>query len=240
MCGIIGVSSSRGVELLRPLSAWLARLSRIGCGSDSHGIALLVENSVWLYKSLGPPRPTVGRIWASAGIGHVRLATCGRINYANAHPYVNEDGTIFMAHNGTVANHVELRRELKRQGHFFSTELDSEVILHIYEEAESPMEGIKRVVEMCRGSINFVALHTDGTVTAFRGSHFPLYFTRFRSGFIASTRPVFPGKWIKMKIGQVLILRHGKIERGGVIDVPHSGEKLLQYCSVRNTGFGLW
>src|SRR5687768_28227 len=49
-------------------------------------------------------------------------------------PIGNEDGTMWIVYNGEVFNYVELRAELESRGHRFSTNTDTEVILHLYEE----------------------------------------------------------------------------------------------------------
>jgi len=66
------------------------------------------------------------------GLGHRRLAIIdidgGR------QPMKNEDGNLICVFNGEVYNHQELREELKSRNHTFSTESDTEVLLHGYEE----------------------------------------------------------------------------------------------------------
>ncbi|MBE0461550.1 MAG: asparagine synthase (glutamine-hydrolyzing) [Candidatus Aminicenantes bacterium] len=49
-------------------------------------------------------------------------------------PLSNEDGSIWIAHNGEVYNFPELRKELISRGHTFSTRTDTETIIHSYEE----------------------------------------------------------------------------------------------------------
>lgn len=49
-------------------------------------------------------------------------------------PLSNEDGSIWIAHNGEVYNFPELRAELLSRGHIFKTRTDTETILHCYEE----------------------------------------------------------------------------------------------------------
>ncbi len=49
-------------------------------------------------------------------------------------PIANETGDIVAVFNGEIYNFKELRSELKALGHVFSTETDSEVIVHGYEE----------------------------------------------------------------------------------------------------------
>jgi len=49
-------------------------------------------------------------------------------------PISNEDGTIWIVFNGEIYNHKQLRLELKNNGHVFSTQSDTEVIVHLYED----------------------------------------------------------------------------------------------------------
>jgi asparagine synthase (glutamine-hydrolysing) len=49
-------------------------------------------------------------------------------------PIFNEDGTIVLVFNGEIYNYRALRKGLLEAGHQFTTETDSEVIVHLYEE----------------------------------------------------------------------------------------------------------
>jgi asparagine synthase (glutamine-hydrolysing) len=67
-----------------------------------------------------------------ATLGSARLSIidlCG-----GQQPIANEDGTLWIVFNGEIFNYVELRAELESRGHRFSTQTDTEVILHLYEE----------------------------------------------------------------------------------------------------------
>ena len=66
------------------------------------------------------------------GLGMQRLAI---IDLAGGdQPIFNEDQTIALVMNGEIYNFTELRRELVRRGHHFSSRVDAEVIVHLYEE----------------------------------------------------------------------------------------------------------
>src|SRR5579864_5883126 len=66
------------------------------------------------------------------GLGHRRLAIID-LN-TGAQPMTNEDRTIWIVFNGEIYNFKELRKELLAKGHKFSSNSDTEVIIHAYEE----------------------------------------------------------------------------------------------------------
>jgi len=67
-----------------------------------------------------------------AGIGCARLSIVDLST--GSQPIPNEDHTLWIVFNGEVYNYPELRAELERLGHRFSTRTDTEVILHLYED----------------------------------------------------------------------------------------------------------
>jgi asparagine synthase (glutamine-hydrolysing) len=68
----------------------------------------------------------------NAGLAHARLSIIDL--EGGWQPLTNEDKSLWIVFNGEIFNYPELRRELIKQGHIFSTESDTEVILHLYEE----------------------------------------------------------------------------------------------------------
>ena len=67
-----------------------------------------------------------------AGLAFRRLAI---VDVAAGHqPLSNEDGTVWIAFNGEIYNHLALRAELERAGHRYRTHSDTETRVHAYEE----------------------------------------------------------------------------------------------------------
>ena len=67
------------------------------------------------------------------GFGHRRLSIIDLSDKARQ-PMSNEDGSVWISYNGELYNHLELRSELESVGHTYSTDSDTETIVHLYEE----------------------------------------------------------------------------------------------------------
>jgi asparagine synthase (glutamine-hydrolysing) len=65
--------------------------------------------------------------------GHRRLSILD-VSAAGHQPMCNENGTIWIVHNGEVYNYVEIREELQSKGYTFRSNSDTEVIIKAYEE----------------------------------------------------------------------------------------------------------
>jgi asparagine synthase (glutamine-hydrolysing) len=74
-------------------------------------------------------------IWVkgNVGLGHRRLSIID-LSSAGHQPMSNEDGSIWITYNGEIYNFLELREEMLKKGHKFTSHTDTEVILHLYEE----------------------------------------------------------------------------------------------------------
>lgn len=65
-------------------------------------------------------------------LGNRRLSIIGRDT--GDQPVQNEDGTVQVVYNGEIYNFRKLRSQLEAEGHRFTTETDTEVLVHGYEE----------------------------------------------------------------------------------------------------------
>src|SRR3989440_8700944 len=140
MCGIIGYLGDR--EATPVLMDSLKRLEYRGY--DSAGVAVLEAPrpgspiSTSITKSEAKVDDLIAKLKGNTpsghlGIGHTRWATHGRPTYINAHPHTDCHGRIFVVHNGIIENFAELRDELQKTGHEFTSETDTEVVPHLIE-----------------------------------------------------------------------------------------------------------
>ncbi len=92
------------------------------------------EDIKTMMQALAHRGPDDAGLWVrgNVGLGHRRLSI---IDLAAGHqPMSNEDETIWIVTNGEIYNYQQLTKQLKRQGHKFRTNSDTETILHLYEE----------------------------------------------------------------------------------------------------------
>jgi len=178
MCGIIGILGKTAVA--DHLVDALRRLEYRGY--DSAGVATLDENGELVRRRAeGKLKNLEARLreeplLGTSGIGHTRWATHGRPTEQNAHPHASAE--VAVVHNGIIENFRELREELSRLGHTFSTETDTETVVHlITEEMRStggdPVEGVRLALKKLRGAFALAILfkgRDDLMIAARQGS----------------------------------------------------------------------
>ena len=135
MCGIIGYIGKR-----QALPIVLEGLHRMEYrGYDSAGLAIQSSKGIKNAKVLGKVDSLQSycenkKLEGLSGIGHTRWATHGKPSKNNTHPHADCEGNFFVAHNGIIENHQEIRDRLVKLGHVFKSETDSEVTPHLLEE----------------------------------------------------------------------------------------------------------
>jgi glucosamine--fructose-6-phosphate aminotransferase (isomerizing) len=132
MCGITGIISQG--DICQQLYASMQRLEYRGY--DSAGMAVLANASLDVRKDAGKladvnRRQHFAQMSGQAGIAHTRWATHGGVTQQNSHPHVSMDNQFAIVHNGIIENYRSLRQELQDDGFYFSSETDSEVIVHL-------------------------------------------------------------------------------------------------------------
>jgi glucosamine--fructose-6-phosphate aminotransferase (isomerizing) len=154
MCGIIGISSNKSVSasIINSLKKLEYR------GYDSAGIATLSGNVINEVKSEGRVENLeknfdLKSLSGNIGIGHVRWATHGIPNSINAHPHSSHN--VSVVHNGIIENSTLLKKFLVSKGHFFKSQTDTEVIVHLITEnlkTAEIQEAITKTLKQLHGS----------------------------------------------------------------------------------------
>jgi glutamine---fructose-6-phosphate transaminase (isomerizing) len=156
MCGIVGYIGHR--QAYPVILKGLKRLEYRGY--DSAGVALLNDGGLQVYKKKGKVSALEESLFGenvqgNIGIGHTRWATHGEPSDRNAHPHRSASGKLAMIHNGIIENYGQLKQELLNKGYTFTSDTDTEVLLHfiddIRENNECSLEeairiALKRVV----------------------------------------------------------------------------------------------
>ena len=187
MCGIVGAVSTRNIVPL--LVQGLQRLEYRGydsCGVAVHaaeaagavpGTRLKRLRGIARVADLGAQAESQG-LAGSTGIAHTRWATHGAPALGNAHPHFSRgpvpagmDGEqaaarparVTLVHNGIIENHEALRAELLARGYFFTSQTDTEVIVHLIDSLYDGdlLAAVQAAVKRLRGSYSIAVLHRD-------------------------------------------------------------------------------
>jgi len=134
MCGIVAYLGEK--EAYPILLKGLKRLEYRGY--DSAGVALL-NGEINIYKKQGKVSvlekfAEKNMLSSTIGIGHTRWATHGAPSDENAHPHSSGNKRFAIIHNGIIENYDALKKELIKRGHQFSSETDTEVLIHLIED----------------------------------------------------------------------------------------------------------
>ena len=137
MCGIVGYIGGKPASPV--LIEGLKRLEYRGY--DSAGVCVCLDGKLLLYKDVGRVMQVEQQVRADSrfnsatvGIAHTRWATHGEPSQANAHPHLDGPGRIALVHNGIIENYATLKQFLLNKGHVFSSQTDTEVLIHLISE----------------------------------------------------------------------------------------------------------
>ena len=193
MCGIVGGIAQREVSAI--LLEGLRRLEYRGY--DSAGMATLAgRGDLRRLRTLGKverlrEQMDLTPLPGTLGVAHTRWATHGAPSAENAHPHVSH-GRCAVVHNGIIENHEALRRAQIAAGHAFTSETDTEVVVHaVYDQLAAGhglVEAVRRTTRQLEGAYALGVIDTqdpDRLVAARFGS--PLVIgIGFGENFIAS------------------------------------------------------
>ncbi len=168
MCGIIGYTGASPA-----LSMVIDSLRKLEYrGYDSAGIALTgkMGEKLIVAKRAGKLSNLESALTSDhanslSGIGHTRWATHGGPTDENAHPHISSDGKVAVIHNGIIENYLELKAELEKRGHKFSSQTDTESVAHLlsdeFNSSKDLADAMRKVCKRLRGSFTLLAISSD-------------------------------------------------------------------------------
>ena len=166
MCGIVGA-----VRISEASGFLLEGLRRLEYrGYDSAGIVMVNQTGEFDRAR------TVGKVGeleevmkcsplsGSTGIAHTRWATHGGVTELNAHPHIC-NGTLALVCNGIVENHEKLREAQKAAGLAFTSQTDTEVVVHqVYLNFQKGLDladAVRVTMNQLQGSFALAVVHVD-------------------------------------------------------------------------------
>ncbi len=176
MCGIVCYVGERQARpiLLEGLKQLEYR------GYDSSGLAVHNGKDVLCHRAVGKIAQLESRlegveILGAMGIAHTRWATHGEPTEENAHPQMDEEGNVFVIHNGIIENYHLLKKRLEKDGVSFRSETDTEVLAHLIARHfdGSLSEAVRKSMSQVEGTFGMAVIHSrvpGEIVVARRGS----------------------------------------------------------------------
>ncbi len=191
MCGIIGYI---GKENATPLL--LEGLRRESYrGYDSSGIVVFDGPTVHYIRAVGKLEKLEEKLTGNAfsgniGLGHNRWATHGGVTEGNAHPHADCKEDIFLVHNGIIENYAVLREKLKKKGHRFTSQTDTEVLPHLIEHffKGNLEQAVRTALKLVRGAygIAVISKQDPGKIVVAKLSSPLVLSSNATGGFVAS------------------------------------------------------
>lgn len=220
MCGIVGAIANRDITPV--LIDGLKRLEYRGY--DSAGLAVLTaDQQIARERSTGRVASleslvNESNLFGNIGIAHTRWATHGKPSIDNAHPHISKD-SVSVVHNGIIENHEELRREQLAKGYEFTSETDTEVIVHQIEshlkDSDNLCEAVQKTVAELEGAyaLGVICRNNPNTlIVARRGNPLVIGFGKNET-FIASDMSALISvvrEYCVLEEGDIATVRTGK------------------------------
>lgn len=177
MCGIVGTINTGGNTKIKTLES-LKRLEYRGY--DSSGILFFDKRSnKGAYKAIGKiveMESTIPEeIDGSIAIAHTRWATHGKPTVDNTHPHQSEDGRIYLVHNGTIENYLELAKKYCQDVTLYG-QTDSEIVANVLayflrEENMFFLDALRRLVAEVEGGYAFAIIDTTNPEKIYFAKH---------------------------------------------------------------------
>ncbi len=230
MCGIVAYVGHRNAQEV--IIKGLKRLEYRGY--DSAGIALL-NDGIHIYKKKGKVAELEQQvkdlsIQSTIGIGHTRWATHGEPNDINAHPHYSASGKLAIIHNGIIENYSALKQELLNKGYRFTSETDTEVLIHFIEDIQisnqySLDEAVRVALTQVVGAYAIVVMNSedpDLLIAARKGSPLVIGVGKNEYFLASDATPIieYTKDVIYLNDQEIAIIRNGDLSIKTIDDAP--------------------
>ena len=165
-CGVVAVHNHPQASH----QAYLALYALQHRGQESAGIATADGQHLANIKGMGLVSEiftddVLQKLPGSMAIGHTRYSTTGDSALLNAQPIRVDStkGLIAIAHNGNLVNLGNLRTRLEREGAYFQTTSDSEIIVQLiaHSKAATLVDAIADSLSQVDGAFSIVMMTRD-------------------------------------------------------------------------------
>jgi len=227
MCGIVG--AVRESDTSGFLLEGLRRLEYRGY--DSAGVVVINQSGrLERARTVGKVKEleralTQTPLAGTTGLAHTRWATHGGVSETNAHPHIC-NGTLALVCNGIVENHEALRHSQQEAGLAFTSQTDTEVVVHqVYLHLQNGLDladAVRATMDELAGSFALAVVHAGepGRLVAARQGP-PLLLGRAeKESFVASDiNALLPAT-----------RRYQVLENGDVADIRGAS------CAIKDSG----
>ncbi|MGA2449438.1 MAG: amidophosphoribosyltransferase [Polyangiaceae bacterium] len=145
-------------------------------GQESAGIVTSDGEHLYAHRAMGLVHDAfnsvqLAKLPGGLAIGHVRYSTAGGSHIKNAQPLAVDyaHGSLAVCHNGNLTNAEEVRDELEARGSIFTSDSDTEVLVHLVATSrEASLEDrVADALSRVRGAYSLLFL-TEDTMIAVR------------------------------------------------------------------------
>lgn len=251
MCGIVAYIGHRPAYPI--IIKGLKRLEYRGY--DSAGVALNDNDQLKVYKKAGKVKELEDfvsdkNVNGKCGMGHTRWATHGEPNDRNAHPHCSESGDLCIIHNGIIENYSPIKEELKKRGHTFRSDTDTEVLIHLIEDIQKKEnldidEAVRLALTEVVGAYAIVVLSKKDPnvlVAARKGSPIVVGIGKDEYFVASDATPIveYTKNVIYLNDGEVAIVKDGLLTVKTIenqVKTPYIQELELQLEALEKGGF---
>ncbi len=249
-CGVFGIYSHKEDV---PLNIYWGLYALQHRGQESCGIAVSdgTEMQIKMGMGLVPDvfKNGVGGLQGHIGMGHVRYSTTGASLAYNIQPLkvFYDGGNLALAHNGNLVNAAELRMKLMRDGAFFKTTVDSEVVLSLIARSKQKhlSARVAEAVNKIKGAYAFLIMD-DHELIAVRDPYGfrPLCLGRLDHGWVVASEScaldLVGAKFVRdVKPGEMLVIRDDDAEPESIMFAPklpaHTAFCVFEYVYFART-----